>query len=465
MYDSIKMKLIDTETIPAELLENSGFYWFKSYLHIIENQKRMSRYKEKMASFLFSLFDQLYPYFAFGVDHDVSQEMVDLFIKSANSNAERGEILKSQMFHAGYAVTMKEAGNIEHVCAKYLFNLFVGNVDFFGICAMPLDLYSLAHFYEGLFGENEAEFLAAYLTNERKSSIKSEEEYTFHDMFEYEFNAVCKMYLQRAFMRDKTLSDDNFMRIIPKADDPCAPAVLHEFVNALISRLQYNVFQVVSYEMKIHDEMAKKESQKLKNERNEYKKQLKSSQAELQSMDVQLKEKENQISALKKRINSINAEDTVSKQLKEKTRDIAYENTCLARQNFKLQTAYRDILGKYTTLKSRIAEGEQIDESSEEEVGTIKEVDLNGRYLFIIGSDIKCKQSIKEEFPNAEFASKAVNIVGAKYDMVVALTGCIDHHYYLAIKKQCKSHGIPFGHCQHSNLNMIKTIIWNVLND
>ena len=96
---------------------------------------------------------------------------------------------------------------------------------------------------------------------------------------------------------------------------------------------------------------------------------------------------------------------------------------------------------------------------------TIVDVDMNARYLFIIGSDIPLQTTLKKEFPNAEFASKTIHLTHTKYDMVIALTSCIDHKYYLAIKKQCKDHDIPFVHCPHSNIEMMRTVIFNFWNN
>ena len=442
---------IDFDSIPKE---HSGLLWRNNYENIIKSEKRMKRYKEKLSNLLYTLVCQSFPIFVAGFDLDC----VDQLIKRSDWSEEEAKFAKA--YQTAAAGALCEAPNFERFCAKYLLCLFVGNVQLMSFCDIPVDTYSHAHVHEHFFVDKDGLILVDYLNNKRVTS--DEGEISFHEVFEHEFNAVCKSYLQREIMRDGSINEDNFMRTVPRIDDPKAQIVLHEFMTGLIPRLQYNIFQVVSEESNLDFELAKKTSQRIKSERDDYRKKLKTTERQLQKKEEDIKERDMRISLLSSKLISAEKADNVDKLIKERTEDIAYENKSLSRQNRKLQSAYSDITAKYQRLKARVAKSGSVEVEEDEE--EIREVDLNARYLFVIGTEVTYRNAIKETFPNAEFVSKAVNLVGTKYDMVITLTSCVDHHYYLAIKKQCKDHSIPFAHCPYSNLDMIKTVIWNVLN-
>lgn len=193
------------------------------------------------------------------------------------------------------------------------------------------------------------------------------------------------------------------------------------------------------------------------------KKRLSTAEKELVKKDGEIKAREDAISSLAKKLKVKEKEcGSFEDEVKKRTENIADENRSLLRQNRKLQAYYANLQSKYNRLKEAAdSVGAGIEEESGEEM---REVDLNGRYLFLLYDDIGCRQNIKAEFPNAEFTSKASSMSNQKYDMVIALTECIDHSNYNAAKKQCKIHGVPFAHSPYSNLEMIKTVIWNVLN-
>lgn len=128
----------------------------------------------------------------------------------------------------------------------------------------------------------------------------------------------------------------------------------------------------------------------------------------------------------------------------------------LTRQNSKLQTRLDKILSKYETLKQQV----QQDVEEDVEPETVKSVDLNGRYLFIVSNHTTFRKKVVETFPNARFCNASSEVPDlSNIDMVIVITSHIDHPTYNFIKKKCKDQNIPWVHCDYTNVELIKEVI------
>lgn len=169
-------------------------------------------------------------------------------------------------------------------------------------------------------------------------------------------------------------------------------------------------------------------------------------------------EKDETISSLKRKISSL------EKQLKEQSThkqvqhyEIMEHNFQLSRQNQKLKEKYQRLLHKKLNIENK----EQIDIN--ESIETINDLDLNGKYLFIGFDKNGFQEQILKHLPYARFQDTNADI-HSRTDMVVMLTKHITHPTCLGVKEQCKNKGIPLVYCKHSNVELIKDLMWNHIN-
>jgi hypothetical protein len=168
--------------------------------------------------------------------------------------------------------------------------------------------------------------------------------------------------------------------------------------------------------------------------------------------------KENQrhkttIGNLKSQIDSLNSAK------KEEIEEYEELNLALQRKNNKITNNYNSLLSKYEALKKQLGISEEVDDREE----IIQELDMNGRYTFIVYDDVTFKGQIRSAFPNAEFASKSKQVKYDSTDMVIMLTSHIDHSTYYDVRNKCKNLGVPAIHCEHTNIDLIKQLMWNEL--
>ena len=164
------------------------------------------------------------------------------------------------------------------------------------------------------------------------------------------------------------------------------------------------------------------------------------------------------ISSLKRKISSL------EKQLKEQAKhkqvqhyEIMEHNFQLSRKNQKLKEKYQKLLNKKLDTENK----EQSDISESTEI--IKDLDLNGKYLFIGFDKNGFQEQVLKHLPYARFQDTNADIHSST-DMVVMLTKHITHPTCLGVKEQCKNKGIPLVYCKHSNVELIKDLMWNHIN-
>lgn len=143
--------------------------------------------------------------------------------------------------------------------------------------------------------------------------------------------------------------------------------------------------------------------------------------------------------------------------------DLVDKNTELARRELKLKKKYGDLLSKYNDLKSKIGDC-SADDSNYSTQG-FKELDVNGKYLFVADEGrTNIVNNIIETFPNSTVSQDNFNLTAEAVDMVVVLSSLIDHPTYHNIKNQCKVKNIPLIHCSNTNIDIIKSYMTAEIN-
>lgn len=131
----------------------------------------------------------------------------------------------------------------------------------------------------------------------------------------------------------------------------------------------------------------------------------------------------------------------------------------LVRENQKLKARYENLLDKYNSLAMETLE---TNEDVQKDLA-LPELDVTKRYMFVIGEHTTFQPQLSETFPNASFASRIQPISQMDIECVIAITSCIDHSLYYGMKSQCKAQNVPFIHCEHSNVELIKQLLLNTL--
>ena len=428
--------------LAAEVMnERDEQHWDSRLIKIKRNEKRFQRYISRFSDALYDYLKGCFPSFCFSPPPTIFS------YHFARQNDEYPWIA--------------EVNNLELFFAKYLYLYTSGDFNFMRELEVPVEVFLKDFFLFFSLNEESRGSLFSFLSG--NPFIRGEKEIYFHDIFEHELKAVLEEFLMQHLMINETMTEDTFLRDLLSlfsSNDDVLQASVQGIISSVLSRVLFNISFLFSSSSSLQKSIEEEEIKKIREERDELKKELKRKENELREKEREIKEKENQVSSLTSRL--LNKEKKEEKEREEEIEILSEENKSLLRQNRKLQEYHSDLLSKYEKMKERVKEeGGKLEEEKVEEA---REVDLNARYLFFMGADIKCRTQIKGMFPNAEFTDKALNLSLTAYDMVVALTGCVDHKYYFKLKEQCKVHGVPFAHCHHSNLDMIKIAIWNVLN-
>lgn len=137
----------------------------------------------------------------------------------------------------------------------------------------------------------------------------------------------------------------------------------------------------------------------------------------------------------------------------------------LSQKYNKLKRLYDSLNDKYESLKGSLNDtSESQPETNPSDTKEIK-IDFNKQYIFACLDQTNFQQNLKEVFPNASFITSPRDPLPAKYDAVIAITSYIRHELYFHLKTRCESRGIPFIHCQNTNINLIIETIAKVIKE
>lgn len=264
------------------------------------------------------------------------------------------------------------------------------------------------------------------------------------DMIEYETKSACKQFIRLKSAELGNIDKSNYFLTQPKTTIEALTIfkMIIDWVYIDLERFFIDNNKVSSNDCKDIN-------------LNEYK-------SKIEELEKQIEEERKNSSDKSFKIKYL--EEKIEKRENKENSDLqrVIENNFELQRKFdKLTRKYNSLAEKYNTLK------EQFDEENieivEKEVSLI-ELNPYGKYLFVLSEESSFMDVIVDAFPNVEFCFENKNISKKGYDMVVCITSHIDHSTYLGIKAQCKTNNIPFVHCKHSNIPLIRQLMSERLN-
>ena len=287
-------------------------------------------------------------------------------------------------------------------------------------------------------------------------SDSDEDNQILFGLLETEFRNACKLYIAKKCIGDKTIAIDSYhSKTLPiqKTEE------LFDIMNNTLNWTAIDIERLI-LEASKEDYFQKsnnKEVLELRKYIEEEDQNIGILNNTIKEQEKLITEKENVIKNLNKKIEIL---ETREKDIK---KELIEENEILTRQNLKLKDKYNELLSKYKTLKTNSNENSLATETNNDSETELKDLDLNGRYVFVLKDATAFLQNIKDTFPNATFIESNTNLNPNAIDMVIVISSHIDHTTYYAIKNQCKTKDIPFIHCEHSNIELIKNMMWTHL--
>ena len=289
--------------------------------------------------------------------------------------------------------------------------------------------------------EIDKEFLQTYVLNAFSG------ENSFFAMVEEEIKLSCKKLIILKAELDKNIDDSNYFVTIPRTLDQCAMFFI-DVVNGVQLSLEHLFASNAAKAM--CDFVSNEITQDMYNSVEEMKESLK-------ILNNEITKKDNIILSLKRKI------ETLEEKIKEKQdstqiqNELIEHNLQLTRQNQKLKEKYRKLLFKKNVQQFELVN--KIDEP----IKHINDLDTNGKYIFIGFDKNGFQEQVLKHLPQAKFQDTNADIHSST-DMVVMLTKHITHPTCLGVKEQCKNKGIPLVYCKHSNIDLIKELMWNHMN-
>ena len=261
------------------------------------------------------------------------------------------------------------------------------------------------------------------------------------DFIQQEFSLTMEhfLYEKRLYSKEEITKDTFISFGLPEYD--------YEII-----RILYEFFSRVCADYFLYASQMKSISQKTKRkEKASLRKEIKEKEKIIQSQNEELEDLKHQIKSLKEYISN-QAHIASQKEKKEEKNKREWEYAYFKKYN-KLVNKYNSLMERYQHVLSYewMEEEEPLEDIFEKES---MEVDMNGKYAFVIDpSHTRCN-SLQKEFPNATFIESDKQLGDA--DCVIFMTNQMAHQGYKNIKEQCKLRDIPYRHCPNTNLDMIK---------
>lgn len=279
------------------------------------------------------------------------------------------------------------------------------------------------------------QFLKA-LIREQKNPLNI----TFQYICEQAVRVECMEIIRQGAAKDCNITNANYFKTIPDAGSD----IMQVYFNVLMSiekmliRLYY-----MSKDETVLKEYKNDEIKELKNTINQ-------KVQDYEKLEESAKSYSQRVSALEKQLES---KDKIKEDA---VKNLTTENKLLESENIK--------------LKHRVAELEELlrsnsDDNEEEKKSTngnsnndIDNIDYNAKYVFVMHENKDYAKAIKKVFPNAVFYDDNAELSSNIY-MVISITSYVSHVTYNYFKKQCELKNIPFLHCIHTNIEIIKQLI------
>lgn len=87
------------------------------------------------------------------------------------------------------------------------------------------------------------------------------------------------------------------------------------------------------------------------------------------------------------------------------------------------------------------------------------------RLLFIISDRCTFLKELQAAFPNAKITFKNYQLSIPKYECVVVFTSYVNHTTYYHVKDICKQTNTPLLHCANSNIEKVKELLDEKINE
>jgi hypothetical protein len=273
----------------------------------------------------------------------------------------------------------------------------------------------------------------------------------FAVMVEAETCFACKKYIKQKAQVNYNIANDNYFICIPNNFEDCQ-RIFEDTINGISISLG-NFFSSV-YAQTISNYVTDDIKTMLQTKYAD-------NQKVLDELTETIKEKDDEIFELHSSISSLkNQLSMQAKSIDEQHKSILEHNNALQRKVSKLEKL------NALLMKSKQTDSDNIQETNLDDVDEIAiEIDCNCKYVFVGFDKNGFQEQVLKHFPNAIFVDSNVNLTPSSADMVIMLTNHITHPVYYGMKEQCKNKQIPFIHCKHSNIELIKELIWNHIND
>lgn len=271
------------------------------------------------------------------------------------------------------------------------------------------------------------------------------------ELYHTELKEACIQFIREKSMWRGNIDESNYFAALPET--PAEGALLMEkILNSIHADIEIIARSGMAREAA--------ENPGIVGMASELQKQNQKLQDKIENLDGILNAKNTEIADLRKQHGS-NA-DIESLQ---ETIDILSEKcNTMEWSNRKLVERHNGIISKYNTLKHIAEETKSKKGIVEEDMDGFKDVNPDGKYIFFATEKNSFQKNLLKEFPNALFFDDKVNLNQMNVDMVVMITSHIKHPVYYSIRNQCKTAGIPFIQCRHTNTDTIKELMWEQVN-
>lgn len=269
---------------------------------------------------------------------------------------------------------------------------------------------------------------------------------TAYDMMDHQLRLTTIKYLGYLSTADKSINEDNFVTFATSMPEIELVKILHDTT--------INCAAILSDSLKIRmiDVLAQADAHKVVSQKERRLEKWKSEALELRKT---VKKQEKIIEKMTKEKDSLPKDEIYN--------DLLDKNTELARRELKTKKKYNELLEKYNALKLQTSASD--DDGTDYSTQGFKELDLDGKYLFIADEGrANIVNNIIETFPNSTVSQDNFNLSAETVDMVVILSSLIDHPTYHNIKNQCKVKNIPLIHCSNTNIDIIKNYMTAEIN-
>jgi len=262
-----------------------------------------------------------------------------------------------------------------------------------------------------------------------------------YSMIESELENVCQDYIAYMDGKNKDVNEINYIKMtLPLSNTDCLKLLNESFFKMIVS-LEHLIMINNDYSTDLGKEIidACKQLQFM-NEENE-----------------QLKEKlQTETELVEKLKNTIHENEEKHRKLLNKTTEE------LRRENYELLKEL-DQLKEKRTINEKI-EKEVIQEKIKEDVQEKINVQQL-RLLFIISDRCTFLNELQAAFPNAKITFKNYQLSIPKYECVVVFTSYVNHTTYYHVKDICKQTNTPLLHCANSNIEKVKELLDEKINE